>query len=347
MTDVTTQSGATNEVIDAEILAANAEPSEQETAQEAAPEKGQRQETERERVMREIAERRRAELTGAEDAFTEQAGDQPGIEDRQAAQPEMVRIKVDGEERMVPLSDIIEQGTRTLQKESTADKRLKEVAEMRQATELRAQQVESLARQIQAQQEQNQGQQLSKQDAIDVKQQARNFMEKFMAGDEEAAVDSLAVMLGRSNATPDVTAMIEKATLAAQQEVRNAENVRLQKEANQSHAKAKEAFSDSFKDIVSDPMLYRLADQETLQVLADHPEWDASQDIEKILMEAGKRVREWRGSTVTTSKQEIKRGLSKPISGTSGRMPGAPEAKPKTTSQVIVEQRRARGLPVY
>lgn len=345
MTDVTTQPGATNEVIDAEILDANAEPTEQETAQGEPT--GQRQETERERVMREIAERRREELAGAEDDFTAQAGDQPGIEDRQAAQPEMVRIKVDGEERMVPLSDIIEQGTRTLQKESTADKRLKEVAEMRQATELRAQQVENLARQIQAQQEQDQGQRLSKQDAIDVKQQARNFMEKFMAGDEEAAVDSLAVMLGRSNATPDVTAMIEKATQAAQQEVRNAENVRLQKEANQSHAKAKAAFSDSFKDIVNDKMLYRLADQETLQVLADHPEWDANQDIEKILMEAGNRVREWRGSTATTSKQEIKRGLSKPISGTSGRMPGAPEPKPKTTSQVIAEQRRARGLPVY
>lgn len=346
----TTQTGVdsgADEPIDAEIIAANAEPDEQETTPEYT---GDRPETERERVLREIAERRHAEMVGEENSFTEQAGEQPGIEERfPAAEPalDMVTIKVDGEERQVPRDKVLEEGKRALQKESAADKRLKEATEMRQAAEARAAQVEQFARELQARHEQDQGKALSTQDAAALKEQARGFMDKLLSGDEDAAIESLTSMMGRNNATPDMNALIQQATQAAKQEVNHAEQVRQQREADKLHAAAKTNFSRDFKDIAGDPMLYRLADQETLKVLEDHPEWDAVQDIDNILKEAGKRVREWRGSTATTTKQELKRGLSKPISGTSGRMPGAPEAKPKTTAQIIADQRRARGLPVY
>lgn len=347
-TEDTTQQGVADEVIDAEIIAANAEPDEQETNPEHT---GDRPETERERVLREIAERRHAEMVGEENSFTEQAGEQPGIEERfPAAEPaiDMVTIKVDGEERQVPRDKVLEEGKRALQKESAADKRLKEATEIvRQAAAERAAQSEQFARQLQAQQEKDQGKALSTQDAAALKEQARGFMDKLLSGDEDAAIESLTSMMGRNNATPDMNALIQQATQAAKQEVNHAEQVRQQREADKLHAAAKTNFSRDFKDIAGDPMLYRLADQETLKVLEDHPEWDAVQDIDSILKEAGKRVREWRGSTATTTKQELKRGLSKPISGTSGRMPGAPEAKPKTTAQIVADQRRARGLPVY
>ena len=163
----TTQQGVTEE---AEILEANQEAGDQEAV---AQEAGERPESDRERLIREMSERRFAELREKEESFTEQAGSQPGIEDRFPEAPQTVRIKVDGEERDVPLSDVIEQGTRTLQKESTADKRLKEASEMRQAAELRALQVDELARQLQAQQEQNQERPLSREDAVELKQQAR------------------------------------------------------------------------------------------------------------------------------------------------------------------------------
>jgi len=348
ITEAAAGSGGAAVDIDPDITEANAEADEN-SAQEQT---GARQESERERVIREIAERRMATLNVEESEFTEQAGNQTGVAEVDNRTPsvqagQMVKIKVDGVETMVPLSEVIEQGTRTLQKESAADKRLKEAAEMRQAAELRAQQVEQLARQLQAKQEQDQGQQLSQKDASDLKQQARGFMEKFMEGDEEAAIDALAGLIGRGNATHDPRAMIEQATLAAQQEVQRAETARFQRETDALHATAKAEFTVNFKEIVSDPKLYQLADMETLNVLKDHPEWDASRDIGKILKEAGTRVREWHGKTPTTSKRELKQGLSKPITGTSSRMAGAPESKPKTTAQVIADQRRARGLPVY
>lgn len=342
MSDTATQQG----VVDQEIIDANAEPTEQESAQEAS---GQRQETERERIIREMSERRHAELNGEEAEFTEAAGNQQGIEDRFEPEPDaqrMVTIKVDGEERQVPEADVLEHGKRALQKESAADKRLAEAAQIRQMAEARAAQVEAFARQLQAQQEHNQGKQLSDKDAGELKDVARDVYEKIMSGDEDEAINALANMVGRGNATQDVNAIMQQAKEAARAEVAASENQRKQEEAAVNHKKAKAAFSDAYPEIGKDPMLYRLADQETLQVLSDHPDWDAIRDIDKILMEAGKRVMDWRGKNAPSSKTEMKRGM-KPIRQADARMQGVREQKPLTTSEVIAQQRRARGLPVY
>lgn len=352
MTTDTTQPGVTD-AIDPEIADANTPDHEQETPPQEAT-AATRQETDRERLVREIAERRQAELQGGEAEYLAQAGQTPQAEQTAEAQPgetqppeRMVTIKVDGEERAVPESEVLEHGKRALQKESAADRRLKEAAEKLQAAEARRAEVDAFARQLQAQHEQIQGTRLSTQDAAELRQRARGFMEKLLSGDEDAAVDTLTELLGRGNATPDVSAMIEQATLAAKNEVQRAEEVRSQEEAKRAHAAAKANFDSKFKEIAADPMLYRLADQETERVLADHPEWDARRDIDKILNEAGERVRKWHGQHASANKQELKRGLRKPSSGTSGRMPATPEVKPKSASEVIAAQRRARGLPVY
>jgi hypothetical protein len=349
MSTDTTQTGVTDE-IDQEIVDANTPDQEAQTTQEAA---GGRQETDRERISREIAERRQAEMQGNESDYMDQAGQTPQVEKTVEAQrneaptERMVTIKVDGEERTVLESEVLEHGKRALQKESAADRRLKEAAEKLQAADARGAEVEAFARQLQAQQEQIQGKSLSNTDAAELRQQARGFMEKLLSGDEDAAVDQLTNLLGRGNATPDVSAMIEQATNAAKNEVKRADEARAQEEGNRLHAAAKTNFDRTFKEIVADPMLYRLTDQETMQVLADHPEWDARLDIDKIMTEAGERVRKWHGQNASASKQEMKRGLRKPSAGTSGRMPGAPEVKPLSASEVIAAQRRARGLPVY
>lgn len=342
----TTQAG----VVDQDIIDANAEPTEHETAQDSSGhDSGDHKETDRERIMREISERRMATLNETEAEFTKDAGKQQGIEDRfepEPDEPKMVTIKVDGVERQVPLSDVLEQGKRAMQKESSADQRLAEVAQQRQKVEQRAAEIEAFARQLQAHQEQNQGQKPSEEDAKSRKLAAKDLYENIMSGDEDAAVDALANMFGRGNAIPDMGAIMDQAARVARGEIQTAESARNQIEANANHAKAKTAFSAKFPDIINDPMLYRMTDQETLQVLSDHPDWDATRDIDRILMEAGDRVQKWRGANAQSSKTEIKRGL-KPVRSADGRMPGTPAVKQLTTSEVIAAQRRTRGLPVY
>ena len=95
----------------------------------------------REAAIEEIANRRREELRAEgfdipTDEPTEEPAAEPAptVEAERAPEPEpeqeMVKVVVDGEEREVPLSDILDAGRKTYQKESAADKRLREATEL-------------------------------------------------------------------------------------------------------------------------------------------------------------------------------------------------------------------------
>lgn len=55
---------------------------------------------------------------------------QSGETDPDTPTDEMVTLKVDGEEKQVPMSEVVEAGRRTMQKESFADKRLQEATDL-------------------------------------------------------------------------------------------------------------------------------------------------------------------------------------------------------------------------
>lgn len=351
MTEAATNQGVdqASEIIDPEIVEANRrDPESTETEQ---TQHADRKETERERVIREMAERRRDELVAGENEFREAAGAeaQPGVEEfpqHEEKRADMMTIKVDGVEKLVPIDDVLEHGKRALQKESAADKRMEEAARMRADAERRAQEVEALARQMQAQKEQDKGRQLSAQDAADLKTVAADVYSKIMSGDEDAAIEAMANMMGRGNATPDVGAMVEEAKRVARAEIQAERQARDAAEATKRYEVAKADFGKNYPDIGKDPMLYRLADAETLKVIKDHPEWDVRRDVDKILMEAGKRVMDWRGKNTQSTKQDLKRSLRN-VRGADVRSQGAPEKRQKTASEIIADQRAARGLPNY
>lgn len=292
----------------------------------------------REQLMKDMADRRREETMGETD--------EPTTNNPVDARPDTMKLKIDGEEREMPLSEIIDHGVRSLQKEIAADARLREAVEMRRTAEARAAEVEALASQLLAREEQARGEALSNQDAANLRLEAKDVYNKIIFGDEGEAVEALAKMMGRGNTTPDAEALLKKAQDIARTEVTRAERIRSEAAAEIAHERAVTKFSDKYKEVVSDPMLYRLADEETLIVLKEHPEWDADRDLDAILDEAGKRVMDWRSDKLATDKTSIKRSL-KSIPSTSGRMPGVQEPKQNTASENIAAMRRARGLAVY
>jgi hypothetical protein len=88
-------------------------------------------------------EERDTEIEPAEEEETEGEQEQDAVEDEQPteeSEEEMRTVKVDGVEKQVPLSTLIEDGIRTHQKESAADKRLEEATRlMLQVEQMKAQ----------------------------------------------------------------------------------------------------------------------------------------------------------------------------------------------------------------
>lgn len=274
----------------------------------------------------------------AEEAPEQQAGEElPIQEDAQGDEhppEEMITIKVNGEEQQVPRSQVLEHGVRTLQKESAADRRLAEASELMRQAQSYEQQVKQLEQEILAKQEQSTGKAPSRVDVTDAKERARQVISKMMDGEEDEAADLLAeIMSGRDTATPPIDAQriaAEAAELAGQRiETQNV----LKK------------FNTDYQDILADPYLYQLTDQETIKIQQEHPDWG----LPEILQEAGNRVRQWKGGiggkeTGLSETEQRKRGAQKPIRAASARAEIPPEQVPPTRSDVVANMRKQRGL---
>jgi len=276
------------------------------------------------------------------DGADEGDGDEEG--DGEEGEPEeLVTIKVDGELRQVPRSQVYEQGIRTLQKEAAADKRLAEANQRIKAAEemenkIRAsqQQIES---QLREQQQRSQDAPLSQKQDADIKQRARQIVDKILDGDEEEATNALADILGRQSTTPvDTNQLVREVSDKVQR------TTELKAAVGEFHAE--------YPSIVKDPYLFQRADAETDRIQTEHPDWSPRE----ILFEAGRRVEEWVKSLAgpadqdnDTQRREGKRDkkrTTETLRTASSRVPRTPDKRPPTRSEVVANMRKRRGLPV-
>lgn len=299
----------------------------------------------RDKLLLDMAKRRGEEVMSADGFFegskkdgdAELFGDEP-----EKPAKETRKIRVDGEDRDIDLDDVIAEGIKALQKESAAANRLREASLTQKALEQRSQEIEALAIELQEQQDRIQGEKLSEEDASALNAAAGEVYEKILFDhSKEDAVEALKKLVtGRHGTTQDRQSIIAEATRIARLEVQKAEAIRAEAAEERERERAIAVFRDEFKEVVADPELYRLADLKTLDVQKEHPDWG----LDSILKEAGKRVMAWRNPSL--DRRDMKRGL-KNISGTSGRAPAQEQQRPKTASELIAEERKARGLPVY
>lgn len=243
---------------------------------------------------------------------------------------EMVTIKVDGQSREVPLSEIRDAGVRTLQKESAADKRLAEATEIqRQASEmLRQAQTPVLLPTPSA-----------PADAEELKAAAKKFSDAIFSGEEDATQAAIEdVMKLQQVATPQTPSVsAEEISSMVQATVQ-------QEESRRELASAQLAFAKDFPDIDSDPDLKELANIKTIAIQQEHPEWTPGQVISKAGEEVMSKIKSTNtpdNSEVLESRRQRKRSATPPPSA-AARAPQPKEQKPPTRKDVVAEMQSRR-----
>lgn len=300
-------------------------------------------------MLEEIAEKnRQAREAQAREQGLPDEQDEP----EQGVDEETITIKVDGKEKSVPRSQVIESGVRALQKVESGDERLRKAADLQR--QLQAQQqdlarreaeIQALAKRYEQEYHGKAPSAQEKADAPDFEAKARAIANAIYEGDEDAVVKALTEYLpGREGATPpDMSQMVQQAARQARDEaLREIQQAEVQREVE----KAQEQFRNEFPALAARQEFIDMADAETLKVYEEHPDWSPSQ----IVTEAGRRTTDLLGQYAKQAglsvKQERKRGMSSPVRSANARATPPPANAPKSRSDVIREYRLSRGQPV-
>lgn len=278
-----------------------------------------------------LADKREAEILAesgedasdeSDEAVEEPTDDEEVVQEETEKEP-MVKVKVDGEEQELPLSEVI----KNYQKEATADKRLREAAEERHRLEQLRNEIE------QERSKPVEEEQLPDNDAdlTDAERIAAAFDNLSYGTDDEKAEASreLKALLGRSD---NPTIPVEQITQqAAQQAIYQMQ-----------YQEAEKRFLEGYQDIVSDPTLYQMAANEYSKQLQN------AETYEQAFTAAGDAVRQWKdkligGASKTSSRMELKQNLPKEPNKLGSRVESAPVEKEETPSDIIAAMARARG----
>lgn len=233
-----------------------------------------------------------------------------------------VRVKVDGEERMVPLSEVV----RTHQKESAASQRLEQATKkLRDADEIQRQAIEKAKALAEETSE------ATPQDG----NVAKEFIVALFEGDEEKAMAAFnrATGSGRSNPIQDPEELARQLTPAVKQQLLIDD--------------ALQRFNTEYQDIVQDPYLASVADN-FLQA-----ELDSGTPFLDAVDVAGKQTRAWvrekagvpvETATATARGDRLERKQAIDTIPAASARSGSMEEPEATPSQVIQQMREQRGL---
>jgi len=235
----------------------------------------------------------------------------------------MFKTKVDGEEKLIPLSNAKAQ----LQKHVAAEVRLAQVAAERKALEER----EAIVQQNEA--------------TLNARIQAAEASPPPVSADvsdQDLQAEAQQVVQTLFRGSDQAVAATRK-ELAAER-AREAQAQR-EKDIGSSFNK----FSEDYPEIVSDVNLFRYADGLTDTIEVEHPDWDPP----KIMAEAGKQTRAWVASLKgeaapapdpqPSDRHNRKRNLTPMPQVHSATQPRELEEAPQTPQSLIDEIRSARG----
>ena len=246
----------------------------------------------------------------------------------------MVKVKVDGVESMVPVSEVIAR----YQKNEAADKRLAEAARLRSEAEAMAQKPPAS---VDAPPTGAQTPPQSTPQGGDKGQTVKEFLQSLFEGDEEKAAERLQALLSEGRAASSTPA--DTGSLAAQ--LTPAIRQQLQNES------ALDKFLETNQAIANDPYLTQM----TAGFLDE--EIKGGKSYPDALAEAGRRTSGWmasKGIPITTKEPDptttrddklARKGQMDDIRPASTSA-ASTVAAPQSPSQVIDEMRKARGLPV-
>ena len=307
--------------------------------------------SERERVMNEIVDLREKEEMGEELEATEEEEE---VEEVVAVDAPIwsddgkwfTKIKVDGEEVSVPFDDL----KSSHQKDKASQKRFEDAAAYGRQIQAREEQLNAYVGQLKQQQAARQ-QPPPTQEAAQEEQGDQDLVKEYhdaLYQDDAAKASQLFKTLTdrgrREPATQNVEEVVNQ-VLGRAMAQRQAEQERQQRWAyNKSLEDAIHEFQEGYPDIAGVPELRAIADNQTVILMEEHPEWTPSQ----IIKESAEYTRKWVGDNTKLTRDNTRavrkqRIVKQPKAASATSVMTDEESFSTNPTDIIQEMKEARG----
>lgn len=240
--------------------------------------------------------------------------------------PEVFTLKVDGQELQVPKSKVIEAGTRALQKESAADKRLREAAAKEAALEARARDLARMEADLLAKRDQ--------QPEIEPDATGREFADALFT-DENKVAQTITAITKKLNEVSSKVEQVEKI------------------ETNKAQAEFQDAvkhYHDTYGDIASDPDLHLVMNNTLRRVAAENPTKSRREVVDlaaQHVMGKFNLRKDEQAQPPANPRKQAKEKMPAPLRTASARVEPPPAPTPKTPAQVLDQMRQKRVARAY
>lgn len=262
-------------------------------------------------AMEEIVEANR------KDSGLEEPEEEPEEEvEKEPDEEELITLKVDGKEVQVKMSEVIDAGKRTYQKETTADARLEEVSQrQKEIAELEAKLNERQKTLVT----------LADGEQIDI---GKEFTAA-MFDDDNKAADLLNQMSGRIRFLED--------SLALQAQNEEAKIERAREQEQQENEKIVSYYHKTYDEIASDEDMHDMMVVRT----RSHQKADPSLSPQEAIDKAAEDVNRFYG--ISEDQEKVTPTVRTPKRAGAKRSLHKPLPKPQTTEEILAEMQVARG----
>ena len=308
--------------------------------------------SERERVMNEIVDLREKEEMGEELEATEE--EEQEVEEVVAQDAPVwsdngkwfTKIKVDGEEVSVPFDDL----KSSHQKDKASQKRFEDAAAYGRQIQAREEQLNAYVGQLKQQQaarQQPPPTQEAAQEGQDDQDLVKEYHDALYQDDAAKATQLFKTLTDRGRrepATQNVEEVVNQ-VLGRAMAQRQAEQERQQRWAyNKSLEDAIHEFQEGYPDIAGVPELRAIADNQTVILMEEHPEWTPSQ----IIKESAEYTRKWVGDNTKLTRDNTRavrkqRIVKQPKAASATSVMTDEESFSTNPTDIIQEMKEARG----
>jgi two-component sensor histidine kinase len=309
----------------------------------------------REKLMREIVDLREKEEMGDELEATEESEEAEEVLEKVVESDAPIwneegkwftKIKVDGEEVSVPFDDL----KSSHQKDKASQKRFEDAAAYGRQIQAREEQLNAYVGQLkqqQADQKQSPPVEEAAQEVQDDKDLVKEYHDALYKDDSAKATQLFKTLTDRGRrepATQNVEEVVNQ-VLGRAMAQRQAEQERKQRWAyNKSLEDAIHEFQEGYPDISGVPELRAIADNQTVILMEEHPEWTPSQ----VIKESAEYTRKWvgdntkltRDNTRAVRKQKI---VKQPKAASATSVMPDEDSFPTSPADIIQEMKEARG----
>lgn len=285
-----------------------------------------------------LAEQRAEEIAAEVEPEVVEAVEEEPTEPEQEETERLIKVKVDGEEVELPLTEVV----KGYQKDATASKRLDEVAEERRLLEKKEVELAEAMAKLESKPEQEE--QPSSDVDSSTAERLADAIDELSVADNEAdrikAATALKELLGGRGDNPAIQED-ELVSQAARQATEEA-LLRIQ------YTNAQTKFAEDYQDIVEDPILYQMA------VNAFQEAVPKSQTYDEAFKAAGEATRQWKEQLVSKDreahsmqdKKALKEQLEQDPVSIGSRAEKPPAKKPESPSDIIAAIAASRGQSV-